>query len=334
MSQFPGQTKDGRYEPTDNYDDFLKELSKRTGAGVEQDDLATLRGKNPEDVAAHMRKLEAQYAERGQNVTSDREDAPSQSQATSSNQPTQAWNNSAVTDAINAQTSLLQQQMALTSERQRKADEQEAARIAQRDQLYGQLMTRAQQNVAADPNTPVVQGQVNAYRAEQDRAKRNYLSDVAESAGPYENLRGEQRIASERTGQAVGGFQAELLAREVAQRRAEVSDALNSMQGLLTAEQQGNLQRELSLLDNQLQGLSLSGQNTGLLAQTSLGYDDLGLRSALGFGGLNLQRELGLGGLNLQQRGQDLSMDQFLRELSQRQFEFDENNDFRYWQGV
>ena len=61
MSQFPGQTEDGRYEPTDNYDDFLKELSKRTGAAVEQDDLATLRAKNPGDVAAHMRKLEAQY---------------------------------------------------------------------------------------------------------------------------------------------------------------------------------------------------------------------------------------------------------------------------------
>lgn len=220
------------------------------------------------------------------------------------------------------------------------ADAQEQQRLGQRDQLYQQLLGRAQQNVAADPNTPVVQGQVNAYRAEQDRAQRNYLSDLAESAGPFANLRGEQRMAAERTGQNVGGFQAELLARELQTRRAEVADALSSMRGMLTAEQEANLHRELSLMDNQLRNAGLAGQNAGLTASSALGFSDLGLRRDLGFAGLDLQRTLGLGGLEVdreglanQRRGQDFSQDQFLRELALREWDLGDQSDYR-WAGL
>lgn len=245
------------------------------------------------------------------------------SRATPSYNPSQAWNSSGVTDAINAQTQALQRQMEFLRGRLTRQDEQETERKTQRDQLYGQLMGRAQQNVSADPNTPVVQGQVNAFRAEQDRAKRNYISDVAEQDGPYGNVSGERRMANERTGQATSAFQAELMGREVAAKRAEVADALNSMRGILTADQQANLTQQLHLLDNQMQGLGLSGTNTALEANTGLGY-----------AGLDLQRDLGFGGLDVTRRGQDFALDQFLRQLAQRQYEFDNDLDYRYWSGV
>jgi hypothetical protein len=258
--------------------------------------------------------------------------------------PAQQWNDSGVSQAINQQNSLIQQQMAMMAERQKAADAQEAARGVQRDQLYGQLQVRANQATQINANDPIIKGQVDVYRAEQDRAQRNYLSDTAEGAGPFENLRGEQRMAAERTGQAVGGFQAELLGRELGARRAEIADALNSMRGILTGDQQANLSRELSTLDKQMQGLGLSGQNASLTSQNALGFGNLGLGYAnmglqrdLGFAGLDLQRTLGLGGLDVQRegygvtrRGQDLSMDQFLRELAQRQWNDSDQSQYRW----
>jgi hypothetical protein len=72
--------------------------------------------------------------------------------------------------------------------------------------------------VAADD--PVVIAQVAAYRAEQDRARRHYLSDLAEKAqGNPQNMRGEERLTAEKMGQAVASFAADLIAKEIAARR-------------------------------------------------------------------------------------------------------------------
>lgn len=48
-----------------DFEKFLGDISKRTGASVESSDLAELRRKNPEDVQSHMRALEQQYEKRG-----------------------------------------------------------------------------------------------------------------------------------------------------------------------------------------------------------------------------------------------------------------------------
>ena len=359
---------------------FVDELAKRYNVNYEQSDADKLdeygRGaikyrdlqaqgdganwnqsgiSSPDQFEQFKRDLDVQYKARGANSQGPSNAGPSgpsnpsnpsnPSGGTSPNAPpAQQWNDSGVSQAIAQQNSLIQQQMAMMGQRQQAADAQEAARGVQRDQLYGQLQGRANQATQINANDPIIKGQVDVYRAEQDRAQRNYLGDLAEQAGPYENLRGQQRMAAARTGQAVGGFQAELLGRELGSQRAQIADALNSMRGILTGDQQANLSRELSTLDNQMQGLGLSGQNAGLTSQNALGFGNLGLGYAnmglqrdLGFAGLDLQRTLGLGGLDVQRegygvsrRGQDLSMDQFLRELAQRQWNEGDMSQYRW----
>ena len=284
----------------------------------------------PDQYEGFKTSLEAQYKQRGSSNggggTSSGTDSGTQPPPTTAAPPAQAWNDPGVSQAINAQTDLIRQQMSMLSERQKAADAQAAAQAQQRDQLYGQLKSRADQSTQIDANDPIIKGQVDVFRNEQDRAQRNYLSDAAESSGPYENLRGQQRMAAEHTGQAVGGFQAELLGRELSSRRAEIADALGSMRGMLTADQQANLQTELSTLDKQMQAVGLSGQNAGLTSQSALGFGNLGL----GYAGLDVQKQLGMGDLALRGRGQDLTYDQFLRELAQRQWEAGDNSRFRW----
>lgn len=152
-----------------------------------------------------------------------------------------------------------------------------------RDALYELLMSRAKQGAGADPNDPIIRAQTDAFAATQERSKRNYLSDLAERQGPLANLQGEQRMASERVGQNVSGFQAELLGREMAARRDEIAQALVQAQGLLSGDQQAALQRELATLNAELT-----------------------------------------------RRGQDLSNDQFLRQLGLEQWRLGDESNYRW----
>lgn len=154
-----------------------------------------------------------------------------------------------------------------------------------RDALYNQLNTQATQSLAMDGSDPIIAGQTDAYRAEQERSKRNYLSDLAERSGPDANLRGEQRMAAEKTGQAVGGFQAQLLGRELSARRQQIAEALNSERQILTADQQASLQQQLALLDNEIKNRGLDIQDKSVnqdwqkallaneMAQNNLGFN-------------------------------------------------------------
>ena len=58
-------------------------------------------------------------------------------------------------------------------------------------------------------------------------------------------------------GQRTGTFEAELVGRELTARRAEIQQALTSMQGMLTTDQQMSLQRELALMDDAIKRLQL-----------------------------------------------------------------------------
>lgn len=178
---------------------------------------------------------------------------------------------------------------------QKVADRQKA------DALYSQLQGRAQQSLQIDRNDPIIRAQADAFSANQERASRNYLADLAEKAGPLANLQGEQRMAAERQGQAAGSFEAELMGRELTSRRAEIADALNSMRGMLSLDQQDNLQRELASLDAAIkqQGLAVNQSQFG---------QDLGYRYA-----------------NLAQQGS-----QFDRSLAQSGSQFDRNLGFNY----
>jgi hypothetical protein len=174
------------------------------------------------------------------------------------------------------------------------------------DVLYGTLNDRASQGLAVNPSDPAIRQQSDVYAANQQRGMRDYLSNQAEQRGPLVNLQGERRMASERAAQATSGFEAELMSREVAARRDEISQALSQMGGMISQEQQMGLQRELASLNAQLQREQMA--QSGMLAGR----------------GLDLQA----GGLDLQRTGQAQSNDQFLRELALR--EFDTNNRWDY----
>jgi hypothetical protein len=151
-----------------------------------------------------------------------------------------------------------------------------APEIQQRDDtLYNLLLGRATQGLDIDRNDPIIRGQSDAYAANQERARRNYLADVAEQAGPLANLRGEQRVTAEQLGQNVGSFEAQLMARELESRRAEIADALTSMRGLLTSDQQAELQRQLSLLDDATRRLQIDQQGQQFGQQLAYNYEAL-----------------------------------------------------------
>lgn len=145
---------------------------------------------------------------------------------------------------------------------------------ARKNSLFDMLMGRAQQGLGVSRTDPAVRAQADAYSANEERARRNYISDYAEKAGPYANTRGAERMASEKSGQRSGAFEAELMGREINAKRQEISDALQQMGGLLTSDQQMSLQRELSLLDNALRQQSINSGNDQFSAQLGFNYAD------------------------------------------------------------
>lgn len=141
------------------------------------------------------------------------------------------------------------------------------------DELYNQLLQRSQQGLAIDRNDPIIRAQADAFAANQDRQKRNMLGDLAEKAGPYASgqLQGQDRMLTEKAGQATGGFEAGLMGDELKTRRDEIAQALQSRQSMLTFEQQQALQEKLAQLNAAIQREQMSQQNSQFLSQ--LGFN-------------------------------------------------------------
>lgn len=138
-------------------------------------------------------------------------------------------------------------------------------------QLYQLLLGRATQGLALDPNSPEIAGPTQAYAAEQERSRRNYLSQLAESSNPNANLTTEERLTAETAGQNTSGYQANLIAQQMQARRTEIQQALSEMGSVLTSQQQLALQTELAQLDNALQQSRLTEQ--GREFDKNLGYE-------------------------------------------------------------
>ncbi len=119
---------------------------------------------------------------------------------------------------------------------------------AQGQAIFDLLMKRANQGEVVDPNDPILKSQVDAYGAQQERARRNYLSGEAERQGANTNLGAETRSSEETVGQNIGAFQGQLMQRELDARRQEIESALSGAAGFLTQEQQMALQEELAKL--------------------------------------------------------------------------------------
>lgn len=144
-----------------------------------------------------------------------------------------------------------------------------------RQQLLDTLSKRSQQSLAVDRNDPIIRAQADAFGANEERSKRNYLADLAEKLGPNANLRGETRMANERVGQSTGGYEAELMGRELTARRTEIADALTQMRGMLTTEQEIQLRKELAQMDDAIQRMKLQQDSSQFGA--TLGYQQASL---------------------------------------------------------
>lgn len=137
--------------------------------------------------------------------------------------------------------------------------------------LINDLTTRAHQTLNLDPNDPIIKNQVDAYSANAQRARRDYLGDNAESNSPYATgaQQGAARMTAEKLGQDTSGFQSELMGRELTARRQEIQSALDSMGNLLTEQQRQGLQRELAAADNSLKRYGIDTQNNQYFAGLS-----------------------------------------------------------------
>jgi hypothetical protein len=150
---------------------------------------------------------------------------------------------------------------------------QDAENKQRNDNLFNMWNQRATQSLAIDRNDPIIRAQADAYSAQQERARNQYLQAEAERQGPYANLGAERRLAAEHAGQASGAFEAQLLGKELEARRNEIAQALTGMAGLLTTDQAQELQRQLALLDQAVKQQQLAQGSRGLDLQ-SLGLSN------------------------------------------------------------
>ncbi len=123
------------------------------------------------------------------------------------------------------------------------------------DDLYNTLLGRAQQSTDISRSDPAVRAQADAYAANTDRSRQDFLQSQAERGDPYGAgyQGGQERITAEHAGQANAGFEAELMGRELTARRDQIQNALTQMGGMLSQEQTIALQRELARMNDALQ---------------------------------------------------------------------------------
>jgi hypothetical protein len=145
-----------------------------------------------------------------------------------------------------------------------------------RQALYDEIMNRYRANEGmVGRDNPLVRGQADVFAAEQERARRDYLADLAESEGPLANLRGEQRMVTERMGRDTGAYEADLIAREMANRRGIQQSSLDSAVRLLDVDSQQSLARELGLSDLDLRRQQLGQSQDQFLRELAMREWDL-----------------------------------------------------------
>ena len=167
---------------------------------------------------------------------------------------------------------------------------QDDAQKAKGNELYGLLKNRATQGLNVDRNDPAVRAQADAYAANEERVRRDTVSDGAEAGGPLANNAGTARMAAERSAQRTGTFEAELVGRELKSKRDEIAQALTGMQGMLSEDQRNELTMQLAQMDNALRKYGIDTQKSTADAGRDLDWQrtlmqndqftrDLGLRA-------------------------------------------------------
>lgn len=144
-----------------------------------------------------------------------------------------------------------------------------------RQQLIDTLMARSTQSLNVDAKTdPNIRNQADPYAAAQTRAARSTLSSLAEKSSPYSDLSAQTRLANEHAAQNSGGFEAQLIGREIDARRQEIQSALTSMGNLLTEEQRQALTRELAQLSDATQRYGIDSSATTAKNAQNLSWNE------------------------------------------------------------
>jgi hypothetical protein len=154
------------------------------------------------------------------------------------------------------------------------------------DVVRNSYLQQATQGTKVDLNDPNFKQQIDTFNAGSDRARREYQSQAAErlsaqGLGNSGAMQNERRLSDEQAATSQGAFQAQLVSRELENRRNEIKDALTNLRGIISGDQAMALQKQLADLDAAIkrEGLSQSG---------TLGAGDLALRDKLGTGALNM----------------------------------------------
>jgi hypothetical protein len=148
------------------------------------------------------------------------------------------------------------------------------AELSNKDAFMKLLRERMSQGDEIDPNDPIIKNQVDQYSAQQNRARNTYLDEQAErnsahGMGDSGLMDIERRMSAESAGNAVGGFQAELMGRELTARRDEIQHALDSMGRELNDDERQLLERELAAADNAMKKYGIDTQNSQYFAGLS-----------------------------------------------------------------
>ena|SRR5688572_8707399 len=199
--------------------------------------------------------------------------------------------------------------------------QQSAETKGRSDELFKLLMERATPQ-AIDRNSAVVRQQVDPGVAQLDRARRNYISDQAERAGPLGNIEGDRRMAAERFGQGASALESEVIARMYDQQNDNAMASMAMFGNQLSNDQQLELSQQLAALSDRNQAANRDLQRYGMDQDFSISQQ-----------GLNQQQQ-GMGqNYELARRSQDQAMDQFLRELALREYDTNQSWDWRWAMG-
>jgi hypothetical protein len=147
---------------------------------------------------------------------------------------------------------------------------------SQTGSVFNQLLQQARQGTTIDPTDPNFRMQADTYAAALERARRDQIADNAERMSAT-GLAGsgaesvQDRLINERSSQAQAGMEADLMGRELMNRRQEIQSALTQLLQAGQMDQARALQWQLGLIDAQLRKAGLlSGER---LANNQMGID-------------------------------------------------------------
>ena len=157
-------------------------------------------------------------------------------------------------------------------------------------------------------NDPDIAPARAAYDVAAARAADRQQSQLAEQAAfkglGTGSLTTAQQAVEQQSKEARAAYNADLTMQALECRRGRLYQGLKLGAGLLSAEQENKLRMDIAKLDADI-------RRQGIAVQRELGVSDIDLRRMLGLGEL----ALGFRGQDVTKRGQDLQMDQFLKQL-------------------